>query len=204
MLGDLDMVVEADPTSFPLGVLVRAGWQRYERRSVELFVKGAPADAPAAHQAIVEIVEQRTNCRIEFGQREEAAVPQPRQYPTPDHLHPDLDFSFVTRLVGARRNDGGAVMPRHVGIGPIDRRLVKAGLDDPGLQIVADGLPGGAGEIGEGADMRGDPIRQLLAPHRLGVGEARGTQDGDKNLHRDDLAGEAVDDLGGPAGEVNK
>jgi len=24
-----------------------------------------------------------------------------------------------------------------------------------------------------------------------------------KNLHRDDLAGEAVDDLGGPAGEVN-
>jgi hypothetical protein len=24
-------------------------------------------------------------------------------------------------------------MPRHVGIGPIDRRLVKAGLDDPGL-----------------------------------------------------------------------
>jgi len=81
---------------------------------------------------------------------------------------------------------------------------VKAGLDDPGLQIVADGLPGGAAEIGEGADMRGNPIRQLLAPHRLGVGEARGTQDGDKDLHRDDLAGEAIDDLGSTAGEVDE
>jgi hypothetical protein len=46
---------------------------------------------------------------------------------------------------------------------------VKAGLDNPGLEIVADRLPGGAAEIGEGADMRGDPIRQLLAPHRRGV-----------------------------------
>ena len=59
-----------------------------------------------------------------------------------------------------------------------------------GLQIVADRLPRGAAEIGEGADMRGDPIRQLLAPHRLGVGEARGAEHGDKDLHRDDLAGD--------------
>jgi hypothetical protein len=36
-------------------------------------------------------------------------------------------------LIGARWSNGGAVMPRDVGIGPIDRRLVKAGLDDPGL-----------------------------------------------------------------------
>jgi hypothetical protein len=95
-------------------------------------------------------------------------------------------------------------MPRHVGIGPVDHRLVKAGLGDPGLQIVADRLAGGAAEIGEGADMRGDPVRQLLAPGRLGVGEARGAQDGDKNLHRDDLAGATVDDFGGAAGEVDK
>ena len=36
--------------------------------------------------------------------------------------------------------------------------------------------------------MCGNPIRQLLAPHRLGVGEAGGVHDGDENLHRDDLA----------------
>src|SRR6516225_11440927 len=73
----------------------------------------------------------------------------------------------------------------------------KTGLDDPGLQIVADRLPGGAAEIGEGVDMRGDPVRQLLAPDRLGVSQARRAQDGDEDLHRDDLAGAAVDDLTG-------
>jgi hypothetical protein len=64
-------------------------------------------------------------------------------------------------------------MPRHIGVGPVDYRLVEAGLGDPGLEIVADRLAGDAAEISKGADMRRDPIRQLLAPHRLGVGEAR-------------------------------
>jgi hypothetical protein len=81
---------------------------------------------------------------------------------------------------------------------------MEAGLGDPGLEIVADRLPGDAAEIREGADMCRDPIRQLLAPHRLGVGETRCAQDGDKNLHRDDLTGEAIDDLAGAAGEVDK
>ena len=42
------------------------------------------------------------------------------------------------------------------------------------------------------------------APHRLGVGEIRRAQDGDEDLYRDDLAGEAIDDLAGAAGEVDK
>jgi hypothetical protein len=95
-------------------------------------------------------------------------------------------------------------MPRHVGIGPVDHRLVKAGLGDPGLEIVADRLAGDAAEISEGADICRNPIRQLLAPSRLGVGEARCAQHGDKNLYRYDLTGEAIDDLAGAAGEVDK
>ena len=51
---------------------------------------------------------------------------------------------------------------------------------------------------------RRDPIRQLLAPHRLGVGEARCAQDGDKNLYRYDLTGEAIDDLADAASKVDK
>ena len=81
---------------------------------------------------------------------------------------------------------------------------MEAGLGDPGLEIVADRLPGDAAEIREGADMRRDPIWQLLAPHRLGVGEIRRAQDGDEDLYRDDLAGETIDDLAGAAGEVDK
>ena len=130
-------------------------------------------------------------------------MPQACQDPASDNLNADLDLSLVAWLVGPRRNDGSAVMPRHVGIGPVDHRFVKARLGDPGLEIVADRLAGDAAEISEGADMCRDPIRQLLAPHRLGVGEARGAQDGDKNLYRDDLAGEAINDLAGTAGEVD-
>jgi len=71
MLDDLDMIVEADPAALPLGVLVRDRWQRYECWPVELFVKHAPGDAPAAHQAIIEIVEQSSDRRIKLGQRQE-------------------------------------------------------------------------------------------------------------------------------------
>jgi len=95
-------------------------------------------------------------------------------------------------------------MPGHIGIGPVDHRLMKAGFGDPGLEIVADRLACDAAEISEGADMCRDPIRQLLAPYRLGIGEARCAQDGDKNLYRYDLTGEAIDDLAGAAGEVDK
>src|ERR1700747_675174 len=131
-------------------------------------------------------------------------MPQACQDPAPDDLNADFDFGLVARLVRARWNDGGAVMPRQVGVGPIDRRLMEAGVVDPALEIVADRLAGDAAEIREGADMRRDPIRQLLAPHRLGVGEVGGSEDGDKNLYRDDLTGEAIDDLASAAGEVDK
>ena len=204
MLGELDVVIEVDATALPLGVFVGKGWQRHERRLVQRFEERPPAHAPTAHRAVVDLVEQGPDRRVEFGQREEAPVPQPRQNPAPDHLHPDLDFGLVPGLVGARRDDRGAVMPGQVGIGPIDHRLVKAGLGDAGLEIVADRLPGGAAEIRKGADMRGDPVRQLLAPHRLGVGEARRAQDGDKDLHRDHLAGATIDDLAGAAGEIDE
>jgi hypothetical protein len=43
-------------------------------------------------------------------------------------------------------------MPRQVGVGPVDRRLMEAGLGDPGLEIVADRLASDAAEISEGAD----------------------------------------------------
>ena len=60
----------------------------------------------------------------------------------------------------------------------------------PALRLSLTVCRGDAAEIGEGADMRGDPVRQLLAPDRLGVGEARGAEHGDEDLHRHDLAGD--------------
>src|SRR5271167_148738 len=110
-----------------------------------------------------------------------------------DDLHGDLHFGFVAGFVGTGRDDGGAVMPGHIGVSPVDHRVVKARLGNTGLQIVADRLACRAIKIGEGANMRGDPIRKGLAPYCLGVGEARRAERGDKDLHRDDLAAETVD-----------
>jgi hypothetical protein len=147
-------------------------------------------------------------------------VPQPRHDPASDHLDADLNLGFITRLIGPRRDDRSAVMPRHVGIGAVDQRRVERGLDDAGLQIVADRLARDPAEISDGADTRSDPIwqllGQLLAPGRLGPrvrrsagprtgsGEAGGAEHGDKNLYRDSLAGTGIDHLAGAAGEIDK
>src|SRR5687767_8226186 len=68
----------------------------------------------------------------------------------------------------------------------VDCRVLERGLGNAGLQIVADRLPRGAAEIGEGADMRGNPVRQLLAPDRFGIGEVGSAEHGDEDLHRHD------------------
>ena len=48
MLGDLDMIIEVDPTALPLGILVRLIRQRGERRMIE-FLETVRADfAPSS------------------------------------------------------------------------------------------------------------------------------------------------------------
>ena len=56
------------------------------------------------------------------------------------------DLRFVTGLVRPRRHHGSVVMRGHVGIGPVDRRFVEAGLGDTDLQIVRDDLARHAAE----------------------------------------------------------
>jgi len=75
----------------------------------------------------------------------------------------------------------------------------------PALEIVADRLPGGAAEIRKGADYAAAIQSGSFWLHTASaVGEARRAQDGDKDLHRDDLAGAAIDELAGAAGEIDE
>ena len=120
------------------------------------------------------------------------------------HLHAHLDFGLVTRFVGTSRDDRGAVVRRHVGVGAVHRRLVEAGLGDPGLEVVADNLPRHAAERGQRVDVGADPVRQRLAPGGLGVDEARCAEHGDEDLGTLDLAGRRVDHLHGVTGEVDE
>ena len=52
--------------------------------------------------------------------------------------------------------------------------------------------------------MRADPVRQGLGRGRLDVGVVGGTEHGDEELRRRDLAGSDVDHRDGLAGVVNK
>jgi hypothetical protein len=81
---DVDMIVAPDPAQPPFGIFVGLGRQRLQRRRVELEEEIAPADAEAAHRPRVEIGDQLPDRSVQLGQREEAAVPQPRQNPALD------------------------------------------------------------------------------------------------------------------------
>src|SRR6516165_2545280 len=189
MLGDLDVIIEVDPAALPFGILVRLIRQGGQRRTIELLEQFAATSSPAAHRSIVQLDKKRVDRLVEGGEREEAAVAQARQNPSPDDLDPDFDLGFVARTIRSRWNDGGAVMAGEIGIGPVDHRLVKAGPGDTGLQIVAYRLPGHAAEIGKGPNVPGDPVRQALAEAGLGVGVVRGAEHGDEDLHAPHLAG---------------
>jgi len=156
MFGDLDMIVEIDPAPLPLGLLVGLIRQGGQRRAIELLV--APASSPAPEKSIVQLDKECLNCLVEGGEREEAAVAQAHQNPSPDDLDADFDLGLAARTLRPRRHNGGAVMAGEVGVGPAHHRLMKAGPGDAGLQIVAHRLPGGATEISSRSGWYGNYI----------------------------------------------
>ena len=119
---------------------------------------------------------------------------QAAEQPSLDDQHRDFDLRLVARPARPCRQDRGIVMGRHLGVGPIDLRLVEAGLDDGDLGVVRHQQFGHAAERCEGSGMGADPVGQCLGPARLGIGEVGGAHDGDENLRRTDLAGQPVDD----------
>jgi hypothetical protein len=153
---------------------------------------------------MVQLDKERVNCLVEGGEREEAAVAQTRQNPSPDNLDPDFDLSFIARTIRSRRHNGGAVMAGEIGIGPVDHRFVKASPGDAGLEIVAHRLPGHAAEKAKGPDVRGNPVRQALCEAGLDVGVVRGAEHGDEDLRAAHLTGEPVNHLHGVAGIVDE
>ena len=136
------MVVKPDLALEPFGVLVGRGGQRLQRRPVELLEQLPPAGAQVPGHLAVEPIQQLPDRGVQLGQREEAPPTQPgvapearfqRDDPTLDELHADLDLGLVAGPVRTRRNDRGVGVGGEVGLGPVDLRLVEAGLRDPGL-----------------------------------------------------------------------
>ncbi|WLA39006.1 hypothetical protein QNJ95_40030 [Bradyrhizobium elkanii] len=61
---------------------------------IELFEQVAPTSPPAPERSIVQLDKEAVDRLVEGGEREEAAVAQTRQNPSPDDLDPDLDLGF--------------------------------------------------------------------------------------------------------------
>ncbi len=85
-------------------------------------------------------------------------------------------------------------MGRHLGVGAVDLRLIEAGLDHGDFGVVRHQQVRHAADRLEGAGMGADPVAKRLGPARLGIGEVRGAQHGDKDLRRPSLAAQPVDD----------
>src|SRR5690606_12642809 len=73
-------------------------------------------------------------------------------------------------------------------------RLVAMRLRNAALKVVDDDAFRNAADVGEGALMRADPVRQRLRPSRFGERVARGAEHGDEDFRFLDLAGAPIDD----------
>jgi len=152
----------------------------------------------------VQVIQRLADRLVQFGEAEEAPVPEAGQDPALEHLDADLHLGLVAWLAGPRRYDRRAVMGRHVGIGAVDLGVIEAGPGDPRLEVVGHHLAGHAAKESEGAGVRFDPVGQRLGPGGLDVGVARRAEGGDEHLGGMDLAGQAVDYVEGGAGVIDE
>jgi hypothetical protein len=139
---DVDVVVEAHLAHPPLGQDVGLGRQGLQARGVDLLEQLAAGAADVPQDAsIVELDQQLGDGGVDLGQAGEAPVAQPSQQPSLDDAHGGLDLGLVARPPGPRRQHGGVVMGRHLGVGAVDLRVVEARLDHRRLRVVGHDEP---------------------------------------------------------------
>jgi hypothetical protein len=95
-------------------------------------------------------------------------------------------------------------MRRERAIGAVDLGIVERSLVDPALEIVGNQQARRPAEKPKHAHMRASPVRQLLRPGRLRIGQVRGAEHGDENLRLTDLPRGGVHDADALAGIVDE
>src|SRR5207302_3952851 len=119
MTFELDVVIDTNPADAPFGKAIGLRRQRVEVGPVELFEERSAGDTEPPDRAfVVELPQQLTDRRIEFGQTIEATVPQTAEKPSLDDQHRDFDFRLVARPPRPCRQDGGIVVGGLVGVAP--------------------------------------------------------------------------------------
>jgi hypothetical protein len=96
MTFELDVVIDTNPAHAPFGKAIGLRRQRVEVGPVELFEERPAGDTEVPDRAfVVELLQQLTDRRIEFGQAVEAPVAQAAEQPSLDGQYRD----FHRRLV---------------------------------------------------------------------------------------------------------
>jgi len=85
-----------------------------------------------------------------------------REISGPYDQHRDFDLRLVAWPARPCRQDRGIIMCRHLGVGPIDLRLVEAGLDHSDLGVVWHQQFWHPADCCEGSGMGADPVGQHL------------------------------------------
>src|SRR5450432_2016382 len=117
MVGDIDVIVNADAPRAPFAQNIRGVWQKPQRRPVDLFEKLTARYAqPADWAFFVEALEKTSDRRVDLGEAIKNVVAHSSQEPTFDDENRLFDFGFVPRASGPGRQNGRSVMGRHVSI----------------------------------------------------------------------------------------
>ena len=191
---ELDVIVDADAADAPFRQDVGLGRQGLQRRPVDLLEQLAPGHAETADRPFfVEPPEKLADRGIDLTETEEGAVAHATEEPALDRQHRLFDLRLVARPPRPGRQNGGAIVRRHVGIGAVDLRIVEAGLDHRRLGVVGNHQLRHSADRCESARMRSDPIGKALRPGRLRIGEARCPQHRDEDLRVAKFTGEPVD-----------
>ncbi len=201
------MVIRRNTRAFPAGVDISVGGQRLQVGTVRRGEQVGAAGAVIAHDPGVRIVRQRPEPCVQFGEGKEPVIAQPGEYPALRHLNRDLDLRLIPGLAHTRghdRQDRGAVMLRHPGMGAVQPGIVPVGFDDSGFEVIRDHRPGRATRTGEHPGMGADPVLQPFRGNSFDAGVTGRPDSGDEQLRRMHFASFRIDDVDRVARVVDK
>src|SRR5438105_1821194 len=156
--------------------------KRIERWPINRFQQLGPALADLAHHLGVEVAYALPDGSVEFDQREEPPVAQPRQDEALDDLDGDFHLGFVARFAHSRRQHHKLIMIRKLLVSAIDAGLVARRLGDAGPEIVAYYRLRYAADRRERVDVSGYPVGKPLRPARFRIGVVGRTERGDEDV----------------------
>jgi len=125
----LDVIIRRNTGALPTRKDIGFCRQWLQVWAIECRKQIRPACPIIAHDTHVQCVQQRPDGGIQFCQREEPVIAQPREDPALGNLNGHLDLGFILGFSHARRHDRRAVMFRHFGIGPVQAGIIPVCLD---------------------------------------------------------------------------